>query len=555
MAKGQKMALVARRYLGVIEARKAGLKARERITVDELAERFRNDFLGFCALLDIIDERGQRRKLLPLLPTQARFNDTRTGRDIVLKPRRVAITTLEVARDIWFFLTRPSSAVVIMCQSITDHSPVRTISGMVQLMFEALERANVDIRWKVFSGQQWQLEGRQGTLRIVEAGASLKAAEKKGRAGAIHRLHVTEIAFFEFAEETLNATLKCVPDRALNSSEVVMESTPNGAGGYFYEKYQDAAAGKSEYRTLFLRWSDRTDRVIPLAEGESVVPNDTREARWLAEGVRPEQIKWYRRQVADSKQRLVDQEYPSDEDTCWLIEGRGFFDQVVTQKLLVAAPEPIETARIHKMGDDGAIAADGELRVFHRPEKGQQYIIAVDTSEGGEGKNADASAAHVYERGTGRLMAVLDGLLKPWALARELGARSRGSSACLGWIYNGALIAVERQNHGHAVLRALHAEQQYTNIFFDRDGKPGWLNHEVTRAPALDTLEEAHRAGHWKPADRAVLKQLRTFVVNDRGKPEAARGSHDDHVLAGMIGWDVLCRPIQKRALDDLPYA
>jgi hypothetical protein len=35
--------------------------------------------------------------------------------------------------------------------------------------------------------------------------------------------------------------------------------------------------------------------------------------------------------------------------------------------------------------------------------------------------------------------------------------------------------------------------------------------------------------------DYDVVKELKTFVVNDRGKPEAAPGHHDDHVLAAAI--------------------
>ena len=32
-----------------------------------------------------------------------------------------------------------------------------------------------------------------------------------------------------------------------------------------------------------------------------------------------------------------------------------------------------------------------------------------------------------------------------------------------------------------------------------------------------------------------VLKEMRVFVVNEKGKPEAAPGHHDDHVLAAAI--------------------
>ena len=35
--------------------------------------------------------------------------------------------------------------------------------------------------------------------------------------------------------------------------------------------------------------------------------------------------------------------------------------------------------------------------------------------------------------------------------------------------------------------------------------------------------------------DEGVLRELKTFIINERGKPEAAPGHHDDHVLAAAI--------------------
>lgn len=538
MAKGSKMALVARRYLGAIEARKAGLKARERISVDELTERYRHDFDGFCALLDIIPKDGVRRKLTPLKSTQRIYNAARTARDVVLKPRQVAITTIEVARDIWFWLTRPGSKVVVVCQSSTDHGPLNDVSSKIRLMLESLERANVALHWRTFSSHEWSLEGRDGVLRIVEAGASEAAAQKKGRGGTVHRLHVTEVAFFEYADQTLNALLESVPDRK-HGSEVVFESTANGAAGWFFEQYDAAKHGRSGYRAHFLRWLDFDEYATDLEPGETITPANDRERIWLETGIRPEQIKWYRKKLAErGRQDLVDQEYPSDEESCWLIAGNSFFDAASLASLIAKATRPAERLPVRAEG------AYGELRIWHPPERKRDYIISVDTSEGTGG---DAAAAHVYERGTGKHMATLDGQFKPWELARAV--------AGVGSRYNTALIAVERNNHGHAVLRCLNAEQHYHRIFIDRDGAPGWKNHEVTRAPALDTLEQAIRGGHWVSPDLAILGELRTFVVNVKGKAEAAKGAHDDHVITAAIGWDVLCRPIQQRSLDDLPYA
>jgi hypothetical protein len=49
--------------------------------------------------------------------------------------------------------------------------------------------------------------------------------------------------------------------------------------------------------------------------------------------------------------------------------------------------------------------------------------------------------------------------------------------------------------------------------------------------------------------DLATLGEMRTFITNARGKVEAARGSHDDLVLALAIGRDILTLPEPPRGV------
>ena len=41
--------------------------------------------------------------------------------------------------------------------------------------------------------------------------------------------------------------------------------------------------------------------------------------------------------------------------------------------------------------------------------------------------------------------------------------------------------------------------------------------------------------GNFDIPDEEILSEMKVFVINDRGKPEAAPGHHDDHVLAAAI--------------------
>jgi hypothetical protein len=534
-------------------------RAEAQLSLAKIRARYGDDFLGFCELVEIIPkEAGKGPVPFELNEIQRRYCADRSPRDVILKARQIGFTTVEQARDVWFFLTRPSAAVRVVCQSSSDHSPRNGLSKRFDVMFAALRRRGVALPFEVEATGRWKLAEADGaaSLEVIEAGASAAAAEKKGRSDAIHRLHVTEVAFFEHAAKTFNAMLECVPAPE-QGSEVVFESTPNGAGPddaleaedvaggpYFYAKCQSAKNGRSGYRFHFFSWLDKLEYRTPLAPGEVLVPETDREKQVVALGASPEQLKWYRAKVADKGQDKTDQEYPSDPATCFLVSGRQYFDKDRTTALIAAAQRivVVEVSEINRPG------ARGRLRVFYRPEtdaarpeRSADYVVIVDTSEGTGG---DRGVAQVWRRGTGLHVATLWGQFKPPELATE--------AAALGYRYNKALVVVERNNHGHACLQELLREdppalgdarkRKYPRVFVDHDDKPGWLTNEMSRASALIRLEQDLREGRWATVDLDVLGEIRTFVVNKHGRAEAASGTHDDHVMTAAIGWDVLRR-------------
>lgn len=497
----------------------------------ELERRWKGDFESFCALVDIVTKSGSRTKLR-LNPIQKKYCATRTARDVILKPRQIGFTTMELARDVHTFLTKPGARVVVVVQSLTDHTPLKQVSTAIRIMLEGLRAEGIDIPLRTESASEWVLADRDSSLRIVEAGASEAAAEKKGRSGTITRLHLTETAFYEFAEQTLNALLECVPPPEFGS-EIVSESTANGAAGVFYQDYKAAKAGRSSYKAHFFTWLDQPEYRAALAPDEVIAPETDREKQVVAAGATPEQLKWYRQKVADKKsQDLVDQEYPLDEETCWLVAGRTFFDVSKTKQLLAQTRLPMLERSVGREGSYGT------FKIWELPEVDVDYVMAIDPSEGVGG---DPGAAPIRRRDTGELVGMLHGQFATHEMARLAVEIARE--------YNEALIAVERNNHGHAVLDGILVHEKYrrTKVFHDRDKRPGWVNSEVSRAKALGALHDAHFEGTWSSPDRATIAEMLVFVVNKDGKPEAANGEHDDCVLAEAVMHDVLTKPMPSR--------
>lgn len=510
-------------------------------------ELWANDYEAFYRAVEIVPKSGIRCKFEPN-EHQARYIADRTPRDILLKPRQIGITTEELIRDVWFFLTKPGVNVRVFCQ-VDDEKTLKEISAKIGVILTSLRSEGVYLDFARETTTEWTLPDRNSSLAIAEVAGTEDAADKQGRGITIHRLHLTEMGYYRFARTFLNGALEAVPAVSFGT-EVVIESTPNGVGGTggpYYQAYMNALARKSGYTAHFFPWFRQAEYRTELEPGETITPITERETSLVRRfGVTQEQLKWYRAKVAEkNSQEIVDQEYPSDEQTCFLSSGRTFFDRARTSSLLLNASNPIRTEDVGREGSAGT------LRVWVEPSPTDRYLVTIDPSQGVGG---DPGAVVVHSRQTGQHVATMHGQFSPWEIARlsrgpdrktpeekaDPNHKPKHGPPGLAAVYNNALVVVERNNHGHAVLQAFEREFTGTLVYEARDKKPGWNNTSVTRASALDGLHEAHKSGAWSTPDAQTLGEMRDFVVTDDGRAEAESGAHDDLVLAHAIAWDVL---------------
>jgi hypothetical protein len=511
------------------------------------------DFPRFCALLQVSNIDGGPRIPMELTWMQRQFHRNRTKRDILLKARRVFATTFECARDIWWFLTVRGAQVVIVIQHEEAPHPVRTsIYDKIRIFFWSLRQWGIQLPFDVEEDGRWEMHDRDASMRVVVAGGNVTAAATRGRGATINRLHMSEVSSYAYAIETTTAMLNSMPRGADAVTEVVQESTAMGAAGYFYDQYKSARIGPpppgetnewNGYRAHFYPWHSHPKNTLPLRPGEVITPTgalEVQERALLAQGVKPEQIKWLRQTFSESGNRLdlLNQEHPSDEITCWLIDGRPFFDPRRIEESLGVARTPLKD--LPAMGPSEEVKllhARGTLRVWELPKPGAVYVVGADSAEGGGG---DYSAGLVFEKGTGKHVATLHGQIIPYEFAAAL--------ARVAVFYNGAKIAIERNAPGPAVIQAfsimpeLLAFNAHQLLWWADDGKPGWHTNEATRSPMLDGMDAAHRSRIFETSDLKLLEEMRSFVIDKNGKPTATRGKHDDLVMAGAIGWAVCTR-------------
>ena len=178
---------------------------------------------------------------------------------------------------------------------------------------------------------------------------------------------------------------------------------------------------------------------------------------------------------------------------------------------------------------------DGDLIVYQEPVPGKRYVIGGDVAEGLTTGDYSVAVVVGYDK---EIKALYRGHLEPDEFSRLL--------RTLGYKYNTALLAVEFNKDGNWVNTDLNINN-YPNIYLrtqvDDITKTvtksfGWLTTRNTRDFALG---EAKR--HFNAASincKPLLEEMKTFVRNKRGKPEAAPGQHDDVVMAWSISIGVL---------------
>jgi hypothetical protein len=103
---------------------------------------------------------------------------------------------------------------------------------------------------------------------------------------------------------------------------VVLESTPNGAVGKFYELCMEASSENSIWHLWFYPWW--WDDWYRIDDFTDIHYTDEEAHLATAHKLQPSQIRWRREKIKELG-RLFVQEYPEDPVTCFLTSGNSYF--------------------------------------------------------------------------------------------------------------------------------------------------------------------------------------------------------------------------------------
>ena len=485
------------------------------MAVDELLVlgRMLADVPGFAEFLApcLLQVRGRTGELTALRanPAQCAFERCRGQTNIVLKARQMGMTTWIAGR---FFLKTITARGVLTVQVAHTHEAAEGIFGMVERMWQ-----NLPAQWR--EGPLRRTRANRGQMVFGELESEFRVMsageQNAGRGWTIQNLHASEVARWP---GDATATLAGLRAALVPGGEMTLESTPYGAYGAFYNEWQRAPE-TGLVRHFFPWWLE------PGYRAEAARGDLTAAERGLVleHGLDLAQI-GYRRGLERSFGGLRAQEFAEDATSCFKASGECCFEVAAIETRMACLP-PLLAAR-----------RDGALLVWLPALAGKEYLVAADTAGGGS--EGDYACVQVIELASGLQCAELRERLTPLELARVAAGLARE--------YGGAEVAVERNNHGSAVLAYLDAVERYPRVYAQA-GVAGWLTSAGSKPAMVGRLGALLAESPGLFASARLLAECRTFVRFENGRTGAASGAHDDCVMAMAVAQAVRAERLGRR--------
>lgn len=198
---------------------------------------------------------------------------------------------------------------------------------------------------------------------LLESGYAVGTAGAKatGRSQTVQMFHGSEVAFWPNAATHFAGVVQAIPD--LPGTEIVLESTANGVGGEFHERWQQAEAGIGDYEAIFIPWFWSPEYSRPVPQG--FVLDDEEQAYLDVHKLTLEQMAWRRNKVAELKDPLLfKQEYPATAAEAFQLTGHDSF--IKPESVLKARKAKLEAIGPLIFGADPARFGDDRFSLCRR---------------------------------------------------------------------------------------------------------------------------------------------------------------------------------------------
>lgn len=422
----------------------------------------------------------------------------------------------------------------------------KNFSGLI-INYERGEAINIfkdkiQFAWMNFPDELkslYKLDSEQAgrlTFDFGDKTVSSIAVAVSGRGGSNNRIHLTELGkmakkYPSDAQEFVSGTIPSVP----LSGRIDIESTAEGQVGLFYKMFWDAWNRKTEpqpteFKAHFYNWTWDDEEIskvrvlIPVEEMEqSEVFREYKEKHNLDDKqITFYYLKWL---SVEKNWNTMHQEFPTTPDEAFVGSGHPMFDSLQIDSMM-------------KRCRDGF--KDGDWIWYEPFIDNHHYALGVDVAEG-VGQDSSTIVAVDFSDTTPRVVAEFESKkIPPDILAYEVKRCAEK--------YGNALVAVERNNHGHTTIATLkgiypnlYTDVRQENIEDKITTKYGWLTTGASKPKMLYELKEAINQKRLEIPSRYILEELRTYDKEDVlvTKFSSDQTRHWDRVMALAIAYQM----------------
>lgn len=349
------------------------------LSPEDKRKRLRDDFLYYAPRCLSIRTKSGRIEGFSLNRAQIYLHEkleeqrrtTGRVRALVLKGRQQGISTYIGARFYWKTTHRKGVRTFILTheQSATDN-----LFGMVDRYHEHCPEA--------VKPETGASNAKELAFCRLDSGYEVGTAGTKavGRSKTFQLFHGSEVAFWPNAASHFAGVVQAIPD--LPDTEAILESTANGVGGEFHERWQQAEAGIGDYIAVFIPWFWQEEYSRPVPEGFTL---DAEEAAYCtAHSLSLGQMVWRRAKIAELKDPLLfKQEYPATADEAFQTTGHDSF--IKAASVLAARKNTVEAFGPLVIGVDPARFGDDRFSIAWRKGRKVEKVESkgkIDTVEG-----------------------------------------------------------------------------------------------------------------------------------------------------------------------------
>jgi len=379
---------------------------------------------------------------------------------------------------------------------------------------------------------------------------SAESGEKVGRSSTNQDIHCTEVAFWRNAKESMLALLQTVPDEP--NTMVVIESTANGIGGWFYDTWKGAISGENDYTPIFLAWFDLPEYSKKLENGEILAVNtltDYEREIKRKYNLTLEQLNWRRYTIknkCNGDEELFKQEYPSTPEEAFLTTGRPVFDINICSKRLFEAKKPLCVGDLVENGGKVEFVENpkGFIKIQETivldDDENNVFAAGCDVAEGLD--QGDRSIIKVLDRRTNKVCLTWAGHIDPDMLADE-------QMKIQKFLKEKIYFCTEMNNHGLTTIsRGYHLglNQYYRDTYQKGYGVQknilGWKTTSQSKPIMINALSEWIRENLFEDSEKEFWSECLTFVRNAKGQMQAegkdrdpSTKNFDDRVIANAL--------------------